>query len=245
MTEGFRAEGRGGVAGRESVPPGPAALRALIDELPEEARVPALTHSSWVEHRSDSYGRLAFLGDSVLGLAIAEHLFVRHPRSDIGHLTKVHGQAVSGRACATVAIDLGLPDLMAELQPKVLDGGIDIPSLLASERAMASVCESVIGACYLHHGFDETTPAVVAAFSEQLGLASETVLDFKSALQERLARDGGRVRYEVVSEDGPPHERSFEVQASVDGEVIGSGSGRSKKLAEQAAAAAGLERLSG
>jgi ribonuclease-3 len=225
------------------VPPGPAALRALIDELPEDARVPALTHSSWVEHRSDSYGRLAFLGDSVLGLAIAEHLFVRHPRSDIGHLTKVHGQAVSGRACATVAIDLGLPDLMAELQPKVLDGGIDIPSLLSSERAMASVCESVIGACYLHHGFELTTPAVTAAFSEQLGLASETVLDFKSALQERLARDGGRVRYEVVDEEGPPHQRSFEVEASVDGEVIGTGAGRSKKAAEQAAAAAGLERL--
>ena len=96
---------------------------------------------------------------------------------------------------------------MAELQPQILDGGIDIPSLLASERAMASVCESVIGACYLHHGFEETGPAVVAAFSEQVDLASETVLDFKSALQERLARDGGRVRYEVTEEEGPPHER--------------------------------------
>ena len=76
---------------------------------------------------------------------------------------------------------------------------------------MASVCESVIGACYLHHGFEETGPAVVAAFSEQVDLASETVLDFKSALQERLARDGGRVRYEVTEEEGPPHERCFEV----------------------------------
>ena len=82
---------------------------------------------------------------------------------------------------------------------------------------MASVCEAVIGACYLHHGFEETVPAVVAAFSEQVGLASETVLDFKSTLQERLARDGGRVRYEVVDEQGPPHDRHFEVVASADG----------------------------
>jgi ribonuclease-3 len=245
MADAIRAVGRGGIEGHTLQPPGPAALRALIDDLPAEARVPALTHSSWVEHRVDSYGRLAFLGDSVLGLAIAEHLFVRHPRSDIGHLTKVHGQAVSGRACATVALDLGLPDLMAELEPKVLDGGIDMPSLLASERAMASVCESVIGACYLHHGFEETAPAVVAAFAEQVGLASETILDFKSALQERLARDGGRVRYEVTDEQGPPHERCFEVSASVDGKVIGNGEGRSKKAAEQAAAAQALDRLDG
>jgi len=245
MAEGIRASGRGGIEGRTKQPPGPGALRGLIAALPAEARIPALTHSSWVDHRADSYGRLAFLGDSVLGLAIAEHLFVRHPRSDIGHLTKVHGQAVSGRACATVAVELGLPDMMSELQPETLDGGIDIPSLLASERAMASVCESVIGACYLHHGFEETAPAVVAAFVEQVDLASETILDFKSALQERLARDGGRVRYEVADEQGPPHERSFEVTASVDGDVIGTGSGRSKKAAEQAAAAEALDRLSG
>lgn len=243
MTDQNRRLGRGGVEGRKRLPPGPDALRTLLDDLPEEVRVPALTHSSWVDHRADSYGRLAFLGDSVLGLAIAEHLFVRHPRSDIGHLTKVHGQAVSGRACATVAVELGLPSLMEEVQPQVLDGGIDIPSLLASERAMASVCEAAIGACYLHHGFDETAAAVVAAFAEQVDLASETVLDFKSALQERLARDGGRVRYEVTDEDGPPHDRSFEVSASVDGEVVGTGTGRSKKAAEQAAAAEALERL--
>ena len=69
------------------------------------------------------------------------------------------------------------------------------------------------------------------------------MLDFKSALQERVARDGGRVRYEVTSEAGPPHDRSFEVGVTVDGEVAGSGTGRSKKAAEQAAAAAALERL--
>ncbi len=100
----------------------------------------------------------------------------------------------------------------------------------------------MIGACYLHHGFETTAEATVAAFAEQIELASETLLDFKSALQERLAREGSRVIYEVVREAGRPHDRSFEVAAKVDGEVIGRGSGRSKKAAEQAAAAEALER---
>jgi ribonuclease-3 len=168
---------------------------------------------------------------------------MRSPRADIGRLTKVHGQAVSGRACAEVAADLGLPELMEEVEPERLEGGIELRGLLTSERALASVCEAIIGACYLHHGFERTAPAIVSAFARQVELASETVLDFKSALQELVARNGGRVRYEVTSEAGPPHDRSFEVGVSVDGEPIGTGAGRSKKAAEQAAAAEALERL--
>ena len=222
---------------------GPNALRALVEALPDDLKRRSLTHSSWVEHRADSYGRLAFLGDSVLGLAIAEHLFVRSPRAEIGRLTKVHGQAVSGRACAEVAADLDLPELMAAVEPDRIEGGIDLKGLLTSERALASVCEAVIGACYLHHGFERTAPAIVTAFARQIELASETVLDFKSALQERVARRGGRVRYEVTSEEGPPHDRSFEVAVTIDGQRIGAAGGRSKKAAEQAAAAAALEHL--
>jgi len=243
MPRGIRGITRGGRRARGRAVEGPAALRALVDDLPDDLRRRALTHSSWVPHRADSYGRLAFLGDGVLGLAIAEHLFVRSPRADIGRLTKVHGQAVSGRACALVAADLGLPDMMAEVEPERIEGGIDLRGLLTSERALASVCEAVIGACYLHHGFELTAAAIVNAFARQVELASETVLDFKSALQERVARDGGRVRYDVTSEAGPPHDRSFEVGVSIDGEVIGTGAGRSKKAAEQAAAAVALERL--
>jgi ribonuclease III len=218
-------------------------LRALLDSLPPKLRRQALTHSSWVEHRADSYGRLAFLGDSVLGLAIAEHLFRRHPRSDIGRLTKVHGQAVSGRACAAVATELGVPEALRENAEEPAEGGIDVAALLASERALASVCEAVIGACYLHHGFAATAEATLAAFSEQIEIASDRLLDYKSALQERLARGGARVRYEVTREAGPPHERLFEVAAVVEGEVLGAGSGRSKKAAEQEAAAEAIEML--
>ena len=244
MARGIRRLGRGGRARRtpaEVPAAGTASLRDLLDKLPVTLRRQALTHSSWVEHRADSYGRLAFLGDSVLGLAIAEHLFSRYPRADIGRLTKMHGQAVSGRACAEIALELGVPDLLRETAPERVDGGIEVDSLLASERALASVTEAVIGACYLHHGFEVTSAATVAAFAQEIELASERLLDFKSALQEQLARQGARVRYEVTGESGPPHDRLFEVTASVNGEAVGRGSGRSKKAAEQAAAEQAME----
>ena len=246
MARGIRRLGRGGRGRRtpaEVPTTGTAQLRDLLDRLPLTLRRQALTHSSWVDHRADSYGRLAFLGDSVLGLAIAEHLFSRYPRADIGRLTKMHGQTVSGRACAEIALELGVPDLLRETAPERVDGGIEVDSLLASERALASVCEAVIGSCYLHHGFEVTSAATVAAFAQELELASERLLDFKSALQEQLARQGARVRYEVTGESGPPHDRLFEVTASVNGEVVGRGSGRSKKAAEQAAAEQAMEGL--
>ena len=234
--------GRLGRARRRRLAEGPERLTELIDSLPEDLRQRAVTHSSWVDHRADSYGRLAFLGDAVLGLAMAEYLYRRFERADIGRLTKVHGQAVSGRACVEVAEALGLPARLREAAPSDREGGIDPESLLASERAVASVCEAMIGACYLHHGFQATAEATAAAFAPQVELASETLLDFKSALQEQLAREGAHVTYEVVQEAGPPHDRSFEVAAMRDAEVIGRGEGRSKKAAEQAAAAEALDR---
>jgi ribonuclease-3 len=225
------------------VSPATRELTALFSSLPRELRGEALTHSSWTPSRGRSYERLAFLGDSVLGLAVAEALFARFPEHDIGRLTKIHGQVVSGRACADVAAGMALPELVREAEPHGMEGGIGADELLASERAVASVCEAAIGACYLKHGYGTTANAIVAAFEPQIELAIETLLDFKSALQERLARDGRTVSYEVVSEHGPPHERTFEVEAHVDGRVLGGGAGRSKKAAEQAAAEQALERF--
>ncbi len=220
-------------------------LARLFAELPEELRRQALMHASWAPHKAESYGRLAFLGDSVLGLAVAEEMYRRFPRSDIGRLTKVHGQAVSGRACAGVARALGLPRMLRDVAPADSDSGIAVDALLTSERALASITEAVIGACHLVHGFQRTARATVAAFGPEIELASETLLDFKSALQEELAREGMSVLYEVLSETGPPHERRFEVAAKVGGEAVGTGLGRSKKAAEQDAAARALERIRG
>jgi ribonuclease III len=222
--------------------PGTASLAELFEDTPEELRRQALSHSSWVDRRTDSYGRLAFLGDSVLGLSVASLLYEEHPDADIGELTKILNQAVSGRACAEVARELGLPDELAERAPHEGDG-LPVETLLASERTLASVCEAVIGACHLAHGYERTAAAVVEAFAEEIEQATRERLDFKSELQERLARDGEMVHYEVASEDGPPHDRRFQIRATVAGDELGLGSGRSKKEAEQAAAQRALEKL--
>jgi ribonuclease III len=221
---------------------GTASLAELFAETPEELRRQALSHSSWVDKRTESYGRLAFLGDSVLGLSVATLLFEGHPDADIGELTKILNQAVSGRACAEVARGMELPELLSEEAPDQGDG-LPVNTLLASERTLASVCEAVIGATYMAHGFERTSEAVVEAFGEEIEQATRERMDFKSELQERLARDGDTVDYEIASEDGPPHDRRFEIRATVAGNELGIGSGRSKKEAEQAAARRALERL--
>jgi ribonuclease-3 len=219
-----------------------ASLAELFEDTPEELRRQALSHSSWVENRIKAYGRLAFLGDSVLGLSVAAQLFEAHPDADIGELTKILNQAVSGRACAKVARELGLPELLAERAPEEGDG-LPVETLLDSERTRASVCEAVIGACYLAHGFEPASAAVLRSFAGEIEQATIERLDFKSELQERLARDGATVTYEVIDEAGPPHDRRFEIRATVGDDEIGSGSGRSKKEAEQAAAERALENL--
>src|SRR3954463_13157894 len=177
-----------------------ASLAELFEDTPEELRRQALSHSSWVEKRTDSYGRLAFLGDSVLGLSVATAIFENDPDADIGELTKILNQAVSGRACARVARGLGLPGMLADRAPTEGDG-LPVETLLASERTLASVCEAVIGACYLAHGFERTSMAVVDAFRDEIEQATRERLDFKSELQERLARDGDSVSYEVTGEE--------------------------------------------
>jgi ribonuclease III len=228
------------VSGEAAAP----SLARLCDELPDDLASKAFSHSSWVPRRSEGYGRLAFLGDSVLGLSVASELFGTSPEADIGELTKVHNQAVSGRACANVAREL---DLVERLRAHAPGGGSGVPveTLASSERTLASVCEALIGACYLAHGFEATAAAVAAAFGAEIEYARRERVDFKSELQERLARTGATVSYEVAGEAGPPHDRIFEVRAKVAGDEIGSGSGRSKKEAEQAAAARALEALSG
>jgi ribonuclease-3 len=208
--------------------------------VPEDLRKQALTHASWVERRHDSYDRLAFLGDSVLGLAVSSDLFPRFPNAGAGRLTKLRAQAVARQACAEVARELDVPEL---LRAEAGEGGRSAEELVDSDRVLASVCESLIGAVYVEHGYEATAPAVVAAFRRQVEEALESPDDFKSTLQERLARRGDVVEYVIVREEGPPHDRRFESVAQVDGEEIGRGAGKSKKSAEQSAALAALKAM--
>ncbi len=220
------------------------ALQALLDELPPELAKQVFAHASWTERRSESYLRLAFLGDSVLALAVTAHLYPRleAERFGAGRLTKIRAQAVSGRSCMQVAERLGVAERLRDAAPD--ERGREAVLELATQRVLASVLEAVIGACYLHAGYERTANAVVHAFIPEIEHALENPVDRKSALQELLARRGEKVKYKLLGSHGPPHRRTFEVAAMVDGEALGTGAGNTKKDAEQTAAAEALERLS-
>jgi len=221
-------------------------LAELIRGLPEDLRHRALTHSSWVgDDRVKSYERLAYLGDSVLALAVADELVDRFPDEDAGTLTKIHNHAVSGVACAEVGRALGVPEMLRAEEPDDPEKGIPADVLLAGERPVPEATEALIGACFLAFGFEVVAEAVAAAFEPRIVHAAETPTDFKSALQELLAQRRATVSYEVTAESGPPHRRRFEVAAVVDSERVGEGAGRSKKVAEQAAAEQAWKRLGG
>lgn len=223
---------------------GAESLRDLIAELTPERRAEALRHSSWTADRLASYERLAFLGDSVLGLSVAAVLHSEHPTMDAGELTKILNQAVSGSACAEVGEAIGIPDLLREAEPDDR-GGSHTPatSLLAAARPLPEVTEAMIGACFIEFGFERTAAAVANAFGPRIEAVQANRTDFKSAIQELLAARGETVDYEVVSTEGPPHDRTYVVAAMVGGMEVGRGSGRSKKAAGQAAAEAGLVTL--
>jgi ribonuclease-3 len=219
----------------------PESLEELLAELPEGLRRQAFTHSSWVEHRAEAYERLAFLGDVVLSLAVSDHLYPRFERYGAGRLTKVRAQAVSGSSCARVARALGVPE---ELRKQAPDGtGRTAEMLVESERVLASVCEAIIGAAYLTFGLARTAPAVVQSFGAEIEQALENPVDYKSVLQERLARRAEVVVYRTVAEEGPAHDRSFIAVAEVAGEELGRGEGKTKKAAEQEAALHALDAL--
>ena len=220
-------------------------LADLLEELPAELARQVFTHASWSERRSDSYARLAFLGDSVLALAVTAYLYPRleAERFGAGRLTKIRAQAVSGVSCRAVAERLALPQRLRAAAPAT--AGESAAALVGTERVLASVLEAVIGACYLHAGYERTAEAVVQAFAPEIEQAMENPVDFKSSLQELLARRGAEVSYAVTGEDGPPHDRTYTVVAQVDGRELGSGRGKSKKQAEQEAARVAVESLGG
>ena len=155
-------------------------LRTLLAELPDDLATSVFTHSSWTTRRSQSYERLAFLGDSVLALAVSAHLYPRleADRHGPGRLTKIRAQAVSGRSCRAVAERLGIPEkLIAAAPPGVT---VNVAALVSTERVLASVIEAVIGACYLAFGYDRTAEAVVEAFRPEIDYSLEHQVDYKS-----------------------------------------------------------------
>ena len=203
LTVGQAADFVAGHAARSKRPEAPGACRAAAGR-PAAAGLHARRGSS----TSESYERLAFLGDVVLSLAVSDHLFPRFERYGAGRLTKVRAQAVSGGVlCAGGA---GPRRARAAARGRANGHRPQRGGARGSERVLASVCEALIGAAYLCFGIERTTPAVVVSFAEEIDDALEHPVDYKSVLQERLARrEAEVVAYRIASEEGPPHDRSF------------------------------------
>jgi ribonuclease-3 len=217
-------------------------LRELIDALPPDRAAAVFTHASWAADRSASYERLEFLGDSVLELAVARALYERFPEFAEGRMAKVRSHVVSRASCAVVSRELELGErLRAAAVGLTAD---EAERLVQNRNVLAAVLEAALAGLFLEHGFEHIEEAIVAAFEPRIEYAVNTHVDHKTELQERLARSGRAVSYVVVDVEGPPHDRSFTAAAVIDERTLGTGSGSSKKDAEQAAAAQALDALS-
>ncbi len=203
--------------------------------------VHAMTHSSYAnEHREEgltSNERLEFLGDSVLGMVVAEHLFRTHPDMPEGELTRTRAALVCEGSLYEVAAGLGLGKYLRLGRGEDAGGGRARPSILADAT------EAMLAAVYLDGGI---APAGRLIQTLILDREREKAVDrdYKTALQELVQRrPESSVSYRLIRESGPDHCRVFEMEVSVDGSPVGRGEGRTKKEAEQMAARSALEKL--
>ncbi|GAA0632461.1 ribonuclease III [Sporichthya brevicatena] len=223
---------------------------ASAQALPERLGVPlsedlltrALTHRSYAYENGGlpTNERLEFLGDSVLGLVVTDALYHRHPDLPEGQLAKLRAAVVNMRALADVGRSLQLGEFLRLGRGEEGTGGRDKSSILAD------TLEALIGAVYLDRGLDEASVLVRRLFDPLIETSSHlgAGLDWKTSLQELTATIGLGVPEYVVTESGPDHEKTFEATARVGGADYGTGSGRSKKEAEQQAAEAAWTYLS-
>jgi ribonuclease-3 len=203
----------------------------------------ALIHRSYLQlsnERWESNERLEFLGDAILSFVVAEHLFRTYPEMEEGNLTKLRSRLVNRKILAQRSKDLHLADflLLSTSAAQSIDSG--------SESIIADAFESIVGALYLDGGLRAAKRFIYASLLENLEVFNSAIMDdnYKSALLEYVqARSLGVPRYSVIQEEGPEHDRRFTVEVIIGGQSCGVGSGRSKKEAEQSAAAEALERI--
>ena len=177
----------------------------------------------------------------MLELATARALYDRYPDFSEGRMAKIRSHVVSRASCAEIARELGLGEELLEHGPGV--SREELKRLSENRNVLAALLEAALAALYLQIGFEPVEAAIVDAFNSRIEYAISGHVDFKTELQETLARKGRQVVYVVLDATGPPHERTFTCAAKVDGESMGSGTGSTKKAAEQAAAQQVLERL--
>jgi ribonuclease III len=177
----------------------------------------------------------------VLELAIAGELYARFPDYSEGRMAKIRSHVVSRASCAVVAEEMGLGGLLLAHAPEL--PADEAERLARNRNVLAALLEAALAAVYLERGFEPIERAIVETFRGRIDYALTNHVDFKTELQEALARLGRSVVYSVLEVEGPPHERTFTAAANIDGAQAGVGQGRSKKEAEQEAAKQALAAL--
>ncbi len=203
----------------------------------------ALTHSSYVnEHglsHEDCNERIEYLGDAVLELASSDYLYRHYPHESEGEMTKIRASLVCEQALAEVAREIGVGEYMRMGRGEIASGGSD------RDSSISDTLESIIGAIYLDSGFTNAKEFVDRFVMRDIE-TRHLFYDSKTILQEMVQGQAlGELRYELTGSSGPDHDRVFSTEVSVGGKVLGSGSGRSKKLSEQKAAYEAILRLKG
>ena len=201
----------------------------------------ALTHSSCANEskgRLHSNERLEFLGDSILGMVVAEHLYRNHPDLPEGELTRTRAALVCEESLVEVAHDLGLGDYLKLGKGEEAGGGRTRPSI------RADAVEAVLAAVYLDGGIGSARKIIQKyILSREIeGLNSKR--DYKTALQELVQQESGQsLKYRLTGSEGPDHDKRFFVEVDLNGQPVGAGKGHSKKEAEQMAAKAAIAKL--
>jgi len=202
----------------------------------------ALTHSSYANERWHnsllSNERLEFLGDSVLGMLVADYLYSTFPNRPEGELTRMRADMVCEHTLAEVANKIGLGEHL------LLGHGEERLGGRSRESILADATESVIAACYLDGGLNAALQFVQKYILVEVPVTRLNNVDYKTALQELVQQKKNQVlSYALVGQSGPDHDKQFEVEVSLNGTTVGKGTGRSKKRAEQMAAKAAIEKL--
>ena len=202
----------------------------------------ALTHSSYANERWHnsllSNERLEFLGDSVLGMLVAEYLYGTFSDRPEGELTRMRADMVCEHTLATVANKIGLGEHL------LLGHGEERLGGRSRESILADATESVIAACFLDGGLEAAAQFVKKYILVVVPVSRPNNMDYKTALQELVQQKKNQVLvYTLVGQSGPDHDKLFDVEVSLNGTVVGTGSGRSKKRAEQMAAKAAVQKL--
>lgn len=201
----------------------------------------ALAHRSWCAENggAESNERLEFLGDAVLGLVVTTHLYATYPDYPEGELAKIRAAVVSTVSLAEVALEIGLGEYL------LLGRGEDQSGGRRKRSILADAVEAVIGATYLDMGWSRSVELILSLIGERIVVAAAGPggHDYKTRLQEHCAHEFDVVPRYVVADHGPDHDKRFVAQVNVDGKQVGEGEGRSKKQAEQSAAAMALRHF--